>query len=217
MSVDEAELWTARGTHAAAVLSLFGGIVFRVTVAPGVLARLDARSRDLTERRLAHAVWLSLLAAFVSAGLWFALEAAAISSSESLIDWAAARRPVLLETHCGRLLLLRCGLLLGTAIAFGAGRDGRRVTIAVLLAAGAVAAQAFFGHGAAMPGPAGVTVVVAEAVHVLAAGAWLGSLAPLFLVVSAEPSGTAAVASRLFSPLGIGCVVLLALSAATLA
>ncbi len=83
MSVDEAELWTARGTHAAAVLSLFGGIVFRVTVAPGVLARLDARSRDLTERRLAHAVWLSLLAAFVSAGLWFALEAAAISSSES--------------------------------------------------------------------------------------------------------------------------------------
>ncbi len=46
--------------------------------------------------------------------------------------------------------------------------------------------------------------------HLLAAAAWLGGLVPLLVLVAAAPPGVAALASSRFSPLGAGCVLLLA-------
>jgi mono/diheme cytochrome c family protein len=53
----------------------------------------------------------------------------------------------------------------------------------------------------------------ASVLHLLAAGAWLGGLLPLLLVVRAAPARTGAMAARWFSPLGKVCVLLLVGSA----
>jgi putative copper resistance protein D len=54
---------------------------------------------------------------------------------------------------------------------------------------------------------------VSQTLHLWAAGAWLGSLLPLLLVVRLAPPPAAAMAARWFSPLGKLCVVLLTASA----
>ncbi len=46
--------------------------------------------------------------------------------------------------------------------------------------------------------------------HLLAAGAWLGGLLPLFIAVGMLPREDAAVACRSFTPIGLAAVLLLA-------
>jgi mono/diheme cytochrome c family protein len=53
-------------------------------------------------------------------------------------------------------------------------------------------------------------LLLAEALHLLAAGAWLGGLLPLALLVAAAPPSLAAAAARRFSRLGMACVVVIA-------
>ena len=210
-------LWIVRGIHFAAVLSVFGVSVFRVAVAPRVLAQLAAAAATLAEQRPDRLLWLGLLLALLSSGWWFGEQAAAISGAATLTDWIRALRPVLLETHFGRLMLLRWGLLSGAAIAISASRRRWRFAVAALLAAWAAAVQVLISHGAAVGGQRGAAIVAAEVAHVLAAGAWLGSLPPLLVILVRASPSAAAVASRRFSPIGVGCVLVLALSAPVLA
>jgi mono/diheme cytochrome c family protein len=65
-----------------------------------------------------------------------------------------------------------------------------------------------------MEGSTGWTLVAVEALHLLAAGAWLGGLIPLLLfLLSFPPQGAQDVVLR-FSRLGLACVVTLALTIA---
>ena len=60
------------------------------------------------------------------------------------------------------------------------------VVIALALgAAASVAALVWAGHGGAATGTRGVVEAAADAVHLLAAGAWLGGLVPLALLLAA--------------------------------
>jgi putative copper resistance protein D len=92
-----------------------------------------------------------------------------------------------------------------------------RFAVASLLTAGVVGVQVLISHGAAAGGQRGAAIITAEVVHILAAGAWLGSLLPLLVILGLASPSAAAVASRRFSPIGIGCVLLLALTASALA
>src|SRR5271155_3043079 len=56
---------------------------------------------------------------------------------------------------------------------------------ALLLAALMLASLAWAGHGAATPGAPGDLHLVADILHLLAAGMWLGMLAPLALLLAA--------------------------------
>jgi uncharacterized membrane protein/mono/diheme cytochrome c family protein len=56
--------------------------------------------------------------------------------------------------------------------------------IAVLLPGAFMASLAWAGHGGANAGPAGVFQVVADALHLVAAGAWIGGLVPFALVMA---------------------------------
>lgn len=210
-------LWTVRGIHFAAVLSVFGASVFKVAVAPHALAQLNASAATLAEQRTDRLLWLGLLLALLSSGWWFSEQAAAISGATTLTDWIGALRPVLLETHFGHLMLLRWELLLGAAIAVLTARRRWRFVAAALFTALAAAVQVLISHGAAVGGQRGAAIVAAEVAHVLAAGIWLGSLPPLLVILVLANPSAAAVASRKFSPIGIGCVLLLALSAPVLA
>ena len=51
-----------------------------------------------------------------------------------------------------------------------------------MLAGAALAMQGGMGHAGATGGTVGVVLLVSEALHLLAAGAWLGGLLPLFVL-----------------------------------
>ncbi len=133
---------------------------------------------------------VALLAAFAGLAWWLVAQAAA---------FGAGPLEVLAETWFGRVLAAQGLLLAGAAIATG--------WPAVLLAGVALAAGAGHGHGVAMGDAPGL--VASHALHLLAAGAWLGSLPALACAVAA---GDHAVVPR-FSRVATAAVVLLAASA----
>jgi putative copper resistance protein D len=81
-----------------------------------------------------------------------------------------------------------------------------------LLGAAAIELQVLLGHGISMPGDVRIVVMASEILHILAAGAWLGGLLPLaILVANLEPARSASCVRR-FSSLGAACVAALAMS-----
>lgn len=74
--------------------------------------------------------------------------------------------------------------------------SGRLVwTASAVLGAAALAALAWAGHGAADEGAAGVVHAAVDIAHLLAAGAWLGALGELLLLLQASARNTAAAAA----------------------
>jgi mono/diheme cytochrome c family protein/uncharacterized membrane protein len=63
-----------------------------------------------------------------------------------------------------------------------------------------------------MDGAEGWALVMVQAVHLLAAGAWLGGLIPLLLILGSTPAREAKAAVLRFSRLGVACVVTLAVT-----
>jgi len=132
---------------------------------------------------------------------------------------------VLTQTSFGRTWMLRGGLALALAVTLAAdarsadGKRGRTLGAAVLLAAGYLAALAFAGHAAGGQGQERYPRIGVDMVHLLAAGAWLGALPGLALLLSrarrgadAASFGVAGRATRAFSTLGTVAVAALLLS-----
>jgi uncharacterized membrane protein len=85
--------------------------------------------------------------------------------------------------------------------------------LSAIFAVGFLIGPAWTGHAGATPGGAGQFPLAADAVHLLAAGAWLGSLPPLAMLLAAarrqtEPSWAAvtAVAVQRFPLLGLASI-----------
>jgi putative copper resistance protein D len=173
------------------------------------------------ERRLFRlAVW-SLVAALLSALLWFWLEVASMSGLAFTNAFSArAWRPVLVETQFGRVWQLRVGLI---AVAFALVASGlaqdevRRGLIWVLwlLSVVLLISLAWISHpAAASVQPLGL---LGDTLHLCAAGGWIGGLAPLaiFLTrafVSSSLSERAAPVLQRFSILSLCCVSVLVIS-----
>jgi putative copper export protein len=68
-------------------------------------------------------------------------------------------------------------------------------------------------HAAAATGMDRLVLLTTESLHLAAAGAWLGSLAPLLIVIGKLPADQGAIAARRFSPLGMLCAAALAATA----
>ncbi len=56
----------------------------------------------------------------------------------------------------------------------------------------------------------GASIVASEALHLLAAGLWLGALPPLWLSLGRLPARAGATVCERFSPIGLGCVLVIA-------
>jgi copper resistance protein D len=210
----------ARAAHFAASILVAG--IFTFEVAALGLARRSA-SRDLhqLERRLCYlAVW-SLLAALLSALLWLWLEVASMSGLALASAFSAtAWQKVLFETQFGRVWQLRLGVI-GAAfalVASGLARDEvRRALILLLwlLSAVLLASLAWISHAAAAEvQPLGL---LGDALHLCAAGAWIGGFAPLaiFLTrarVSLSLARWVAPVLQRFSTLSLCCVSALIVS-----
>jgi putative copper export protein/mono/diheme cytochrome c family protein len=210
--VDAADLAlsAARGGQLAASLSAFGVAVFWSAVAPPVLQQADEATRGQIDARLRRLFRASLGVAFAAALAWLAVEATVIAEAGSIGEATAALWPMLTDTRFGHVLAIRLCLLALTGLALGNGSSVPRRALAAATAGLALILHAWSAHAAATGGSNGAILLGAESLHLLAAGAWLGSLAPLFILAGALPPDRGFRAARRFSPLGILCVLILA-------
>jgi putative copper resistance protein D len=177
----------ARAAHLLATLLLTGAVVFRVLVAEPALGGADesllARLRVVLRRLIA----VNLGIAVVSGGAWLALLVASLGEA-SIAEFSERAWIFLTETQFGITALLRLALALLLAAALLAPRRDWHESAApraiVLSASAAFAGTlAWSGHGGATPGEAGVMHAAADALHLIAAAAWLGGLVPLALLL----------------------------------
>jgi copper resistance protein D len=197
----------ARGVHFAATLLACGTAVFVVFVAEPAGTKVRARFAAL-RHQFTVLIWLELAAAILSGVAWLVLLASDILGT-SFVDVCLHGRawPVLFDTRfglvwCARLAL---ALLLGLLMLRPAMRS-----LQVAIAAALVALPALVGHAGATPGAAGNFHLVSDAVHLLAAGAWIGGL-PAFAWSLSQARGAAGPAwsdfairvTRRFSVVGI--------------
>jgi copper resistance protein D len=224
MTTTENLLVAVRAIHFAATLALFGEAVF---------ALLAARSRDGANhsgevqpvdasryRRRVVAAWLIAVS---SGACWLLLEATLMSGRTLEEGWDLAVLGTVIEgTLFGRAWSVRALLALALAAVWAIAprrRPSHRFAapvLAVTLSAGLTAGLAWAGHANARGGADGVIHHVSDGIHLLAAGAWLGGLAPLIATLRRlGPSPTrgdldsgARLVAR-FGLLAAGCVGLL--------
>ena len=124
---------------------------------------------------------------------------------------------VLTQTLFGRVWLVRFALAVALGAVLLLARRGAALEAAGALLAGALLASlAWAGHAAAEQGSDRIVHLSADAVHLLAAGAWLGALLPLARVLAGARRAPATLdfatsATRRFSAMGaasVGALVL---------
>lgn len=175
-------LIVVRGAHFAATLIASGTIAFMVLVTePAIRAGAPADFAVL-RRRLIALIWFALAVTILSGAVWLAFLASDIlGASLTDICFHGGAWPILTDTRfglvwCARLAL---ALLLGLSMLWPAVRALQLVAAAVL-----VALLAWVGHAGAAPGIGGNFHLASDALHLLAAGAWLGGLPAFALLLS---------------------------------
>jgi putative copper resistance protein D len=182
-----------RCIHLGSAMLLWGSFIFALLVA------YPADQRDTEENT---PIWCSLerfllrlrwwcLGSFFAAGIVGLYVQMASVTPHSLATLPMVAWSFLPGTHYGRVWLLRLffAVCLGGVLVLGArqraARDQQRWwRVGAGLAGVLLAAQAWAGHAAAAEGVALFLQVTVAAVHLLAAGIWLGSLPLLLLLLS---------------------------------
>ncbi len=181
-------LIVARGVHIAASILIAGTFAFQV-VALGSIRRPESAGLREVERSLHRlAVW-TLVAAFVSAVFWFWLEVISMSGSSFENSFSTSTwKTILFETVFGRVWQFRLGviaaaLLLTISPLAGNEAQWRPVFLILwLLSVVLLVSVAWISHAAA----AGVQPIglIGDALHLCAAGAWIGGLLPLAILLT---------------------------------
>jgi putative copper export protein/mono/diheme cytochrome c family protein len=200
----------ARGVHFAAVLSLFGTLVVAAIVVPAALRGASLEAAPRLQRGLTAILRGSLFVALPVGVVWLLVQAADMAGATGILEAVRAAPIALFGTRFGQALTLRFAMLLMVLALVGRSSTPARAAVALLPAALAVAAQSWMGHPAAAEDK---VLLGASVAHVLAAGAWLGALVPLFVVVRMLPGEGAAAATARFSWIGQLAVAVLAVTA----
>ena len=163
--------------------------------------------------------WPRPLAMVASLALFFSAVAALMAQTAAMVgDPAAAldramMGSVMLETPFGLAIAARA---LAAALALALCLVLRPGTVLWLsltaLGAVAVASFAWSGHGAATEGPGALAHLIADVLHLIAAGVWLGALAALALMLGPhaappEPAAARALHGALAGFSGVGSAV----------
>ena len=175
-------LIVARSVQIAASILLAGIFAFEVVALGPIRAPVSDDLHDVERKLLRVAVW-SLVAALVSALLWFWLEVASMNGLSLTNAFSpTAWQTVLFETQFGRVWQLRLSVVavVFALVASGLAQDQVRRTLIFflwLLSIVLLVSLVRIGHAAAVSArPLGV---LGDALHLCAAGAWLGGLTPL--------------------------------------
>jgi len=210
-----------RWIHFAAAALLVGVFSFRLFVGDPAF-REAARAGcgvdpSALTGRLARIALAALFLIFLSGTLWLLLQASVMSGQPvSGVLLHGVMSTVVLRTQAGHDWLGRGGLLALLAIVLVLMRERLQerprapLVIALTLAAAELSALVWAGHAGAARGARGALEQTADAVHLLAAGVWLGGLVPLaLLLATARRAGdggwlvVAGSAATRFSTLGI--------------
>jgi copper resistance protein D len=217
--LDDPLIWV-RAVHFAATISVCGVVIFHAFVgAPAFRAASNEPMTRAVRRGLARIAWASLVLVVLSNAAWLVVQSVQMSERPPSALWSeGVLGTVLLDTDFGRVWLARSvlmGLLAAALPAYFTGEPSspwRRG--AALASAGAlVAALAFAGHAAAGEGIESVVQQGADALHLIAAASWVGSLLPLAVLLGAAANdrgesalAIARAATLRFSTLGIASV-----------
>jgi copper resistance protein D len=199
-----------RGFHLAALLSLFGTLLSLALVAPVGLRDAGAAAAPARRRLISLARWSGGLALLIGA-CWIVLQASVIAGATTIGGTLHALVLVARDTQFGNLVLIRLALLLLALPLLGAW--GWRLAVALLLTGTALAMQGGIAHAGATAGVNRATLLALEALHLLAAGAWIGGLLPLFLLVGSLPPPVIATVCESFMPVGLSAVLTIASTA----
>jgi copper resistance protein D len=210
----------ARAFHLASTLLLAGTIMFRCFVAaPAFRAKASGALEQGVRIRLTRIVWAALAVAVLSGAAWLvfvAAEIGGVSVADAMSEGLAGI--VLTQTAFGDAWMLRLEMaaLLAVLLLLPSPNPGfasATDVICAMLAAGLAASIAFAGHAAATEGFDGTVHLASDGLHLVAAGAWLGALWPLSILLGrAREAGDAASAAiayqatRRFSILGVTSV-----------
>jgi putative copper export protein/mono/diheme cytochrome c family protein len=206
-------LAAARDASVTALLSTFGTVVFRTLVVEKAFARMPQACVGRVKRTCLWLAQASLAATLLGTLVWLVTQAAYMADAESVGAAFAAVPTVLRSTTFGHVVLLQLATLLVLAAVLGWRDRTRRLRVALAVATLAVALEAGHSHAFSMvEGPS--WLLACDILHLVGAGAWLGGLLPLLLVVRMAPPQAGAITARWFSPLGKWCVGVLVLSAA---
>ncbi len=157
----------------AGAMVLFGSSLFLVYALP---ATGPASAAGLKWPRRAVAWSAGILVAASLVGMLVQTAILAGSISEGLKPESIGA--VVTTMALGPSSLVRAGVALAAFLLLAFGRSGRALWLGSAgLGAVACASFAWMGHGAATPGLPGLVHVVADIVHLLAAGLWIGALA----------------------------------------
>jgi putative copper resistance protein D len=217
-----------RAIHFSAVLWLLGEFVFFAFVlgrATGLDLPKTSATGDGPAARLTFVASVCVAIAIASAVAWLLIESANMSGAPLAV--ALDRQTlatVLGQTLFGRIWICRLAIsaLLVVALLV-ARRRSRRLAGPMLPVLGTVLAGAYAmtlawtGHATAETGVDRTVHLTSDALHVLAAGAWVGALPALIAVLrratdAQEEWALAAFATRRFSTLGVLAVAALLLT-----
>ena len=204
----------ARTVQIGATILLAGTLTFKlITLGPAGRAASDD-FHELQRRLLRLARW-SLVAALLSALLWFCLEVANMSGLPPMRAFSTtAWQMVLFETKFGRVWQLRLGLvvLAFALVARGPAQIQARhalIAVVVLISSVLLVSLAWISHAAAARvQPLGL---LGDAFHLCAASVWIGGLLPLAIFLTRARASlslgeqTLPVLQR-FSTLSLTCV-----------
>jgi putative copper resistance protein D len=170
-------LAVCRFAHFLAAMLAFGMSAYLWAYAPERL-RL---SLSPVVRRLAL---VASLVALISAIAWLALESASMAD-----DWSAAIDPgaigaVLSDTAFGRMWAAHLVLAAALVAVVALGPSARWATTS-LVSAALLASLGLVGHAAMQTGAEGALHRANHAVHLMAAGAWIGGLVPFVMCLRA--------------------------------
>ena len=190
------------------LMLLFGVPLFASYSAPRVEAKTIALFRSV--------ILTAALSGILLSGLGLAILAATMSGVPLVQVDSATLSMLAMQTAVGTAFLVRVGALVA-ALAFGVASGGRRVILLAVALCGAVAlgSLAWSGHGVMDDGRTGTVHLVADIVHLLAAGVWVGALSSLlWLLITAQHDDTAAAHHALagFASVGTASVALVLVS-----
>jgi copper resistance protein D len=181
----EDSLIVVRAVHFAASALTAGTLVFGAVIAEPAL-RSGQLMSPLVKPSLDRVAWGSLALAIITGAIWLQLQTVSMSGLPFAEAMAAEMLGTILnETQFGRVSEFRFALALFLAACLAYDRPGLLRGLGLAAALGLLAAIAWTGHAGSTPGALGTLQVTADALHLCAAGAWIGGLVPLVLLLGA--------------------------------
>jgi copper resistance protein D len=209
----------ARGIHFAATATTVGALIFRAVVAEPAL-RSQREAGAMVESQIRRVAWVGLAVAVASGLAWVLLLTMSLSAEgpgEAVMS--GALRDVLNLTQFGRVSQIRLvlAIILAACLAFDRLAPARWLALGSAL--GFIISIAWTGHAGSTPYRLGNLHLAADALHLVAAAAWIGGLPSLVLLLAAVRGNKALAGASLaqsaaqkFSTLGVVSVGTLLLS-----